>query len=622
MQPTRRPALIVTAKNGIGNRLRPILGGLRLAALTGRDFYLDWMNYQLVGTLEDRIGAQDEMSHRRVVMPGDWSDYFEPSFRPPSRELLRASQICPGHTMSRGVTGDIHFNKKHRILTFDDEPIMDNIQPAHIGERQLKIVQEIIPYARMIRPVQRLARQIDAFCREHTVDCSTVGVHIRLNHPETCDVDPERYFDYIDVALASAGNVFLSTDSDIAEVILRQRYGKLLVTFPKTSRYRDEPVAMDEAIIDLMLLSRVGALVRHRVSTFSDAAWWLGGGAAYHHLVRHDSMVCGRPVPPAKRLALPLRGEDTACGAVRPREITLLGSVVMPVGCDCDLRRQTCMHRCACMHDAPIALAHDILNQIDPLTRLVITGCSAGCWLQGAGDVLRRVIKENRTLEIASSGAALQRNRLLRDALASRRVAVNLVTAGSWELHEAVWGSGSWDEYVRCLKEYSRILRDLPEGTGRVKASFPLTEITAPYLEGFLQTCLEAGVRELRLFKPVMHSASSSPPDGHRAEIVDEAVAVAIDFALAEGLTLEYPSPEGLHGAPTTSSLNVEVERVDDRRPELDGMIALVRGAEELAVGRDGAVFHLRDAGSPEYLGSLEYGLNTLYRQLGSVRAG
>jgi hypothetical protein len=586
----------------------------RLASLSGRDFYLNWRTKQTVAPIEDRPDAPKHNKRvRGIPMPGDWNDYFLPDFPRASRQMLEdARTIVHEPSLSRSAEGDINFVSSHWILLFDDEPRVDSLRRDRVTPEQAALVREIVPYATRIRPSVRLAGLIESFSDEFDIDRATVGVHIRLNHPGACQTGPDRYFFAIDAALASCRNIFLATDNDRAEQELRKRYGRLLIFNPKRSRIREEPDAMDDAVIDLMLLSRVGALVRNHASTFGDAAWWIGGCSAVNHVISNnpDSVqrltrqFSGWTPPP-----VPVEAFSYA-PAVSP--VPVVGSILMRIGCSCDLRTDSCSPVHPDMPTIPLELANLVLDQTDPLTRLVVTGSAAGSWLNGSGSILKRVVEENRTLDVVSSGVGLRGCRLLREALASSRVSLSVVAAGSWEQHETLWGIGSWDEYVRCLREYGKAIRALPEGAGRVCASFHLTEATAIYLEGFLKTCSEAGVPELQLLRP-------QPPgkvmDGDASERLDEAVALAIDYALMEGLTLRYPAPVELLGSVREYVLNDRSAPIEEGRVDLDSTVSLVRDCTELEILCDGMVARLNPDGTSGSLGALASGLSVLYRQ-------
>ena len=74
--------------------------------------------------------------------------------------------------------------------------------------------------------------------------------------------------------------------SDADEIIgeLAARYGaERVLHFPRTTPRRDSwraPEGVREDLIDMLLLARTRTLFASYLSTFSEAAWWLGGATA------------------------------------------------------------------------------------------------------------------------------------------------------------------------------------------------------------------------------------------------------------------------------------------------------------------------------------------------------
>lgn len=74
--------------------------------------------------------------------------------------------------------------------------------------------------------------------------------------------------------------------SDSDEIIgeLTARYGaQRVLHFPRATPRRDSwraPAGIREDLIDMLLLARTRRLYASYLSTFSEAAWWLGGASA------------------------------------------------------------------------------------------------------------------------------------------------------------------------------------------------------------------------------------------------------------------------------------------------------------------------------------------------------
>ena len=74
------------------------------------------------------------------------------------------------------------------------------------------------------------------------------------------------------------------SDSDEIVSELARSYGAgRVLTFPRTTARRESwrtPEGSREDLIDMLLLARTKRLFASYLSTFSEAAWWLGGATA------------------------------------------------------------------------------------------------------------------------------------------------------------------------------------------------------------------------------------------------------------------------------------------------------------------------------------------------------
>jgi hypothetical protein len=121
------------------------------------------------------------------------------------------------------------------------------------------------------------------------LDPAVIGVQVR-----TWRDDPRRYRKYhlpavgrlerlLDATEPGARFLVVSDSDDIVP-LLRQRYGEQRVLGYARSTARSEswrsPLGITEDLIDMLLLARTQRLYASYLSTFSEAAWWLGGARA------------------------------------------------------------------------------------------------------------------------------------------------------------------------------------------------------------------------------------------------------------------------------------------------------------------------------------------------------
>ncbi len=77
----------------------------------------------------------------------------------------------------------------------------------------------------------------------------------------------------------------LCTDSKKTEDKFKKVFGKRIIVFPKGNRKQSKDTAIQEALIDLLLLSKTKHILGSYLSTFTELAWWFGGCKARVEIV-------------------------------------------------------------------------------------------------------------------------------------------------------------------------------------------------------------------------------------------------------------------------------------------------------------------------------------------------
>jgi hypothetical protein len=110
----------------------------------------------------------------------------------------------------------------------------------------------------------------------HLVD-GCLGVHVRrTDHKVSISRSPtEDFFALLD-ARPNDECFFLSTDDVNEEQAFVQRYGDRVRIYRKRSRDRSDPVAIEDGLVDMLLLSKCTAIVASSGSTFSGCAAFIG----------------------------------------------------------------------------------------------------------------------------------------------------------------------------------------------------------------------------------------------------------------------------------------------------------------------------------------------------------
>jgi hypothetical protein len=281
--------LVVLTGSGLANRLKPVLSGMRIAYASHRGFYMHWNTNQRVSTWEDRNPREPGpvLESRTIPFPGDWSDFFR---YPVARSYHR---MCVGRTIDgsdaalpRNSTGTYISRYVYRFLRFDDEPTMDYLLHDRLTPGQQLVRSELLAYFPRLQLQSRLYHAVADVAMRAGVDRGCVGIHIRRNHPYCRQVPVGSFFTAVDRALRRFTRAFLATDSPEVEDIFSSRYRGDVTFYAKRSRFRDEQIGIEDALIDLFMLAKTGHLIGTSGSSYSDLAWWLGECKASNEYVR------------------------------------------------------------------------------------------------------------------------------------------------------------------------------------------------------------------------------------------------------------------------------------------------------------------------------------------------
>jgi hypothetical protein len=257
----RRPVIVIAPEGGLCNRMQALDSAIALARRFGSDLRLIWYLSPNINTSFDKlfevpqgIGKITEIDLYRSLGRARrrlYRKYFQTAFD----EYLQHKQIPAGRKdLEALVEGRRVYITAYR--RFYDRPSM---------------------YADL-KPVPRLQAIIDSYAStfEHTV-----GVHVRrTDNRHARDHSPlEMFIDTMhrEVTQDDASQFFVATDSPEVEDRLRSEFPGRIVTYQKRSLDRNDPLAIEDAIIDLYCLSRCRKLIGSYWSSFSETAWQLGG---------------------------------------------------------------------------------------------------------------------------------------------------------------------------------------------------------------------------------------------------------------------------------------------------------------------------------------------------------
>ena len=289
--------IVSTESGGLGNRIKSWVSAMRL----GADARVYWpVTANMPARFADLFGndcsvesipagAQEHKSWRLVVLPQDEA-HLPRGFatvgagaHPLMRAIGKAWWIATGRKTDR-----------YRYMLF---PKQHSRRSTRADARHIDLEYERIPvyfralYADLfarIRVRPEILARVDTWAEKH-LDEAVVGVQVR-----TWRDDPRRYRKYhrpslrrLLELLESAGaeqRFFVVSDSDdIVPLLERELGAKRCVAFSRTTERAQSwrsAQGMTEDFIDMLLLARTRELFASYLSTFSEAAWWLGGARA------------------------------------------------------------------------------------------------------------------------------------------------------------------------------------------------------------------------------------------------------------------------------------------------------------------------------------------------------
>jgi len=143
--------------------------------------------------------------------------------------------------------------------------------------------EDISNYIKKLKIRQDILKIVNNFSKK-TFSKNVVGIHIRKGDFKTIKNNvgavsaDEKYMEEINRIIQKDKNIkfFLATEDKETEKKFKAIYGNKMITYNKITRYREEEGAVEEALIELILLSKCKLILGNFGSTFTEMAWFLG----------------------------------------------------------------------------------------------------------------------------------------------------------------------------------------------------------------------------------------------------------------------------------------------------------------------------------------------------------
>lgn len=256
--------IIAEPVTGLGNRLQSIGSLIRIAKLHGSEFAISWR-----------------------VNQGGCPAFFQDLFEEPINQLNTYLHNLPTEYFSDDKENQVlHIKAGYKTSVLTQEQLQFPIihsQAAHLfmledspgkPENRARVIHEVGEILSGFRLNSYVTEQLNIFSRDCDIE-NRIGVHIRRGDaPIHRQVKLQSFFDFIDKNYAGA-LLFVATDDQDALHSCKEKFGHQMVSFQARSRNRNCRISVQDALVELLLLSRTQRIVAG-MSSFSAIAAMIG----------------------------------------------------------------------------------------------------------------------------------------------------------------------------------------------------------------------------------------------------------------------------------------------------------------------------------------------------------
>lgn len=243
---------------GLCNRLQAIVCGQLYAADTGRDYYMNWSAGELCGAAFDELFTAPV--EPRADIPANARIYSSIQRHPwiaeeRYRSLLAGDVRQHFSGLRNDTSPTVAIFTCHQFLSY------------YHDDRFVPTLRKLFTH---VHP--DITRRVEVFRREHYTD-RTIGVHIRRQ-----DWPSQKGLDYyIEFMRRYPDATFFVCSDDAATLDEIRSHFKTVVTFPTSSQVRGDKDAIQDALAEVILLSKTSFLIGTPGSSFSAMARAVGG---------------------------------------------------------------------------------------------------------------------------------------------------------------------------------------------------------------------------------------------------------------------------------------------------------------------------------------------------------
>jgi hypothetical protein len=260
--------IIIKVRNGLSNRLFALSSAWAIAKLTGRDLNLIWQPEPACGCEYYDLFSNPIKLISDGLLSSDNIEYYNYLREEGGNRYLLIDPFVEKDIFAESAHTLILRRKLRRI--FSKNGLRTNFTWAI--HRYTKFV--FFRYLRINETLRNIADQYDT--------SGAIGVHVRIFDDRSPKVDfPEigniykratldLYINRIrqEIQKNSLVKIFLACNSDDIEFKLHKEFGQRIFIYPKRSRRRSSKMAIEDAVVDLYLLSRTKKIIGAWPSTF------------------------------------------------------------------------------------------------------------------------------------------------------------------------------------------------------------------------------------------------------------------------------------------------------------------------------------------------------------------
>lgn len=248
--------LIIIPSGGICNRMRSIVGAARLAAIQNKKLIVFWL-------LKPELNARFNSLFENIP-------YSVFNFRPETiiYRIIRKFIFVFFHPVY--IDDRMIIKKGNKKI---DERWQKEFKNKNLFLYTCYNVIQDHDFS-MFQISEKLKKSINLEFNE-----KPIGIHIRrTDNKQSIQFSPTSLFlEKIEeeLALNPKQKFFLATDDKDEEILIKKKYPQTILTYKKRSLDRNTPEAIEDAVIDLYILSNCKYILGSYYSSFSDtAALW------------------------------------------------------------------------------------------------------------------------------------------------------------------------------------------------------------------------------------------------------------------------------------------------------------------------------------------------------------